>query len=112
VVALYVTAPATAVALPLVSLILVLVTVVALAASENVIAMAVLVATWVAPDAGEEDATVNVAEGVVVTGLILTPDAHPVISATMKVSEIKDKLQDKLGRIGTPPSAQLRWPGD
>jgi hypothetical protein len=53
--------------------------------------MTVLVATWVAPDAGEEDATEKVAVGV--TGLVLTPDAHPAMSVTRKVSEIKDKLE-------------------
>jgi len=67
VVALYVTAPATAVVLPLVSLILVLVTVDAFAGAENVIEMAAVVDTEVAPDAGEEDATENVPDGVLVT---------------------------------------------
>ena len=46
---------------------MVLVTVDAFAGAENVIEMAAVVDTEVAPDAGEEDATENVPDGVLVT---------------------------------------------
>ena len=56
VVALYVTAPATALFFPFVSAMLVAFTVVAVAGPENVTRMAAVVDTEVAPVAGEEDA--------------------------------------------------------
>jgi uncharacterized membrane protein YccC len=93
VVALYVTAPATALFFPLVSVMLVVFTVVALAGPENVTKMAAVVATWVAPDAGDEEATENVPDGVVVAGVVLLPDEQPVISATKKMREVKATLE-------------------
>jgi hypothetical protein len=94
VVASYVTAPATALLFPLVSVILVAFTVVALAAPENVTRMAVVVETDVAPDAGDEEATENVADGVVDAGAVLLPDEQPVMSAIRTVSEVKAKLKE------------------
>jgi len=109
VVALYVTAPATALFFPFVSAMLVAFTVVAVAGPENVTRMAAVVDTEVAPVAGEEDATENVAAGVVVTGADLLPDEQPVISATRKVSEVKAKLKEiDLCRMRMPPPATLR----
>jgi hypothetical protein len=108
VVALYVTAPATALLFPLVTLMLVAFTVVALTGPENVTRMAVLVGTFVAPDAGEEEATENVPDGVVVTGAVLLPE-QPVISATRIVNEGTAELKKfNLCRIKVIPPATLR----
>jgi len=64
-----------------------------LAASENVIEMAAVVDTEVAPDAGDDDTTENVPAGGVVTGVDLLPDEHPVISAVRKVSDARVSLK-------------------
>ena len=89
---MYVTAPATAALLALVSLILVVFIVVALAGPEKVTRIAVLVGTCVWPGAGDEDATDIVPVGVV-TGAVLLPDEQPVISAPRIVSEARVTLK-------------------
>ena len=67
---------------------MVLVTVDAFAGAENVIEMAAVVDTEVAPDAGEEDATENVPVGVV-TGAVLLLVEQPVISAARIVTDAR-----------------------
>ena len=92
-VVLYVSAPATAVLFPLVSLISVVFTVAVSAEPENVIRMGAVVPTWVAPDGGEEDATENLPDGLVVKGAVLLP-AQPVIRMTRILSELTPKLKE------------------
>jgi hypothetical protein len=52
-----------------------------------------LVATCVAPAAGDEDATKNLPDELVVTGAVLVPDEQPAISATKKVRDVKANLE-------------------
>jgi hypothetical protein len=93
-------------------------TVDAFAGPENVTKMVALVGTCVCPDAGDEEATENTPDEVVVTGVVLLPEEQPVISttrkaaisATRKVNEVREKYREfDLFSMTLIPPATLRW---